>query len=137
MTLSRLRFLVARLVACGSRDRARSQVVAMVSPAATEEDAHARLAESRVGQIGSVDSNGQVTDATEVTPPPEAGEHARAFLTTITPSGGASLRQLQVIWVQPGQPIVGSITFRAPAVLDVWQVTSSLPERQRQRPRWR
>ena len=187
MALARLRFLVARLAVCGSRDRntlgllieiddlppgwlqqqelryrvgfvrneepdkrarqqkligamrlfthreARSQALAMVSPAATEEDARARLAHSRLGQIQSVDLNIQATDATEVTPPPEAGEYARAFLTTITPSGGASRRKLHVIWVEPGQPIVGSITFTAPAILDVWEVTSALLQRQRQR----
>jgi Peptidase A4 family len=187
VALSRLRFLVARLAACGSRDRsslgllieiddlppgwlqqqemryrlgfihneerdkrarqqkligaiavlthreAHSQVVAMIAPAATEEDAHARLAESRAAQIRSVDSNGQVTDTTEVTPPPEAGQYSRAFLRTINPAGGASRRQLQVIWVEPGQAIVGSITFTAPAILDVWEVTSGLLQRQRER----
>ena len=74
-----------------------------------------------------------VTDKTEVTPPPEAGEHSRAFVATIASSQSVSWRQLQVIWVEPGQPILAAVAFRGPAVLDVWEFVSVLVQRQRQR----
>lgn len=118
-----------------SRPGALSNVRVMVAPAATEEDSHARLAAGERGGIYYRWSSLMPLTAavTEVTPPPEAGEHARAFLTAITDTEGASLRTLQVIWVEPGQPMLGAIAFTTPGVLDVWEFTSALLERQRQR----
>ena len=113
---------------------ARAQVVTMVSPAATDEDAHTRLADGQGILWDWASLIPAVTDKTEVTPPPEAGEHARAFLATITSSQGVSWRQLQVMWVEPEQPILAAIAFRGPAVLDVWEFVSALVQRQRQWP---
>jgi hypothetical protein len=115
------------------RADALSVVAALVSPAATEEDAQARLAARRGLWWTWPELIPPTMEETEVTPPPEAGEHARAFLTTIIPNEAASLRQLQVFWVEPGRPILGAVAFRAPAILDVWEFTAALVQRQRQR----
>lgn len=112
---------------------ARLRVVAVVAPTTTEEDAHARLADGRARQIGEFALKGQVTDVTEVTPPPAAGDHARAVSMTITPSEGASRRVLQVWWAEPGQALLVAIVVIAPAILDVSELTSGLVQRQRER----
>jgi hypothetical protein len=112
---------------------AQLQVTDTVSPWASEEDARSRLAEIRGLSVRSIDLIPQITEETEITPPPEAGEYARAVLTTIARSDSASRRQIQVMWVEPGQPILGAIIVRTPAVLDAWEFTSMLVQRQRQR----
>jgi hypothetical protein len=74
-----------------------------------------------------------IQDEAEVTPPREAGEDSRAYVTTITPNDDAPARSVQVVWVEPGQPILGAVLFRGPAVLESWEFTSALVQRQRQR----
>jgi hypothetical protein len=106
-------------------------VIAAATPMGTEEDAHAQLAEVQGPPFGSFALNGQITDVTEVTPPQEAGEHARAFLTTITSS--SPRRSMAVAWVEPRQPMFVGIAVAAPAALDLSESASVLIQRQRKR----
>jgi hypothetical protein len=113
--------------------QARLNVLSVATPTASEEDALAQLAEGKALRLGSFQWQGKTRDVTEVPPPSEAGEHARALVTTITPPEGAPQRSLMVSWVEPGQSTLAGIVVLGPEVLDVSELLSGLLRRQRQR----
>jgi hypothetical protein len=107
----------------------RSRVVVQVVPWATEEDVRSVLARAWAGRRDPWDSTVQVTDESEVTPPPEAGEHAVAWLiSTISPEGAS--RTLNVVWPGPGSLLLG-IKCSAPPEVEIYDLTSALIQRQR------
>jgi hypothetical protein len=103
-------------------------------PQVTQEDARSAVAtafERRIHALGSYDLNAKTRDETTVTPPPEAGGHARARLASTTGSNG-SWRTLTVAWADSG-PLFLGIACWAPTEVDVWDLMSSLVQRQRER----
>jgi hypothetical protein len=112
-------------------DESRSQISVLAYPTATEEDARSGVAAVFERRLGFYDLDEQTRDETEVTPPQEAGRHARAKLTSTTGRSGA-WRVLTVVWADSG-PLRLGIGYRAPAGVDVWELTSTLIQRQRQR----
>jgi hypothetical protein len=112
---------------------ARTDVILVIAASATIEDAHARLAVHPARARRPPHFHAQWTDSIEVAPPPEAGSHARAFLTTITSNERAPQRKLLVKWIEAEQPLLCHIHITAPAVLDVSELASTLIECQRQR----
>jgi hypothetical protein len=113
---------------------ARTDAVLMIAACATIKSAHARLAvtPARAEQAAG-HSHAEWTDAIEVAPPPEAGAHARAYVTTITSNDSAPRRWLLVKWIETEQPMICHIHITSPAVLDVSELASTPIERQRER----
>jgi hypothetical protein len=111
-----------------------SRIHAWAYPHTNQEDARSAVAsafERRIHALGSYDLNAQTRHEAAVTPPPEAGEHARARLVSTTGSKG-SWRTLTVAWADSG-PLFLGIIYRAPAEVDVWDLMSALVRRQRER----
>jgi hypothetical protein len=78
----------------------RSRVTVRAVPSATEQDVRSALPAEAARWV-QLDSTTALGDEIEVTPPPEAGEHARAWLISTTSWEGA-LRTLHVLWPEPG-----------------------------------
>jgi hypothetical protein len=109
----------------------RSRVAVQAAPWATEEDARSVLAALPARRAPSFDLNAQTKEETDVTPPPEAGEHARAWLVGTTSRAGTS-RKLTVVWPEQGRVLLGIVCW-APGEVEVYDVMSGLIQCQRQR----
>jgi hypothetical protein len=109
-------------------DETRSRVIAHGSPTVDDDDARSRVAAAWRGSLEE-DSPSATRTQTEVTPPTAAGEHARCVL--MTAGMPAAWRTLSVVWTDG--PIFLGVTYRAPAEVELWELTSVLIERQRKR----
>jgi hypothetical protein len=109
----------------------RSRVTAWAYPQVNDEDARSAAATAFARGFGSFDLMAEARDEAEVTPPPEAGQHARGRLVSTTGRMG-DCRNLTVVWADSGSLLMG-VSYRAPAHVDLWDLTSALVKRQRER----
>jgi hypothetical protein len=109
----------------------RSRVTAWAYPQVSDEDARFAAATAFERSFGSFDLMAEARDETEVTPPPEAGQHARGRLVSTAGRMG-DWRNLTVVWADSGSLLMG-VSYRAPTQVDVWDLTSALIKRQRER----
>jgi hypothetical protein len=107
------------------------RLVAQAFPTISEEDAVAALTNIWERRFLSLDLNAQHADEVEVTPPSEAGEHARALLIANAGRTGDS-RKLFVAWAEPA-PMFFGVVLTSPAELEFWELMSRLVKRQRER----
>lgn len=109
----------------------RSRVSSLAYPMATTEDARAAVADAFQDRLTWRSVNTPTLDELEVTPPPEAGEHASAFV--VGAAGPLDARRaLTVVWAESA-PLLLGITYHAHADSDLWDLTSDLIRRQRER----
>jgi hypothetical protein len=108
--------------------KARSRVTVYVSQWATDDDVRSVLAAHLASGVDASRELYRASERVEVTPPPEAGEHATATLTT-EPKGS---RRLIVRWPEQGALSV-TIMYWSFADAELWALTSELIQRQRER----
>jgi hypothetical protein len=108
----------------------RSYMRVSAVPYATDDDARAALATVEKRHFRR-DWFAHIVEELEVTPPPEAGEHARAWLRKAIGRDGTS-HTLNAIWQEPGALLL-DITYTAPPEVRVYDLASALIQCQRQR----
>lgn len=109
--------------------KARSSVTVIAAQWATDDDVRLMLA-TRLAKGGDLSTAlyPKTSERVEVTPPPEAGEHATATLTTEAKGS----RRLIVSWPEQGALSL-SVMYWAFADAEPWALTSELIQRQRER----
>lgn len=108
-----------------------ARLVVQALPAINNDDAHEALSVIWERRSPIWNFSEQTIKQVEVTPPGEAGEHARALLVGTTDRQG-EWRKLSVAWVEQ-MPMLFAIVLKRPAHADLWQLMAELIERQRKR----
>jgi len=124
----------AKLVTAGrsfSHPGTNTRLLVQALPAVNLDDAREALSRAWEHRLPIWELSERTVQEVEVTPPNEAGEHARALLAATTDRRG-DWHSLSVAWVEQS-PMLFAIILKRPANADLWEMLAGLIERQRKR----